>query len=111
MLPQVVPLPTVPAVIATSLVGKLRVVLTTPLTIEEATVFEPLAVIVNCRLLAPRAACCVDLIIPNKAFKETNSSNVAVLFNLFDTIDVITATTAITATNSTTVKPLELKCW
>ncbi len=41
MLPQVVPLPTEPAVIATSLVGKLRVVLTAPLTIDETTSIRP----------------------------------------------------------------------
>ena len=44
---QLVPLPTVPAVIATSLEGKLRVVLTAPLTIEDTTILDPLGVSVN----------------------------------------------------------------
>ena len=57
MLPQVVPLPTEPAVIATSLVGKLRVVLTAPLTIDDTTILEPLGVSVNCTLARPKADC------------------------------------------------------
>jgi len=44
---QLVPLPTVPAVIATSLAGKLRVVLTAPLTIDVTTISEPLDARVN----------------------------------------------------------------
>jgi len=58
---QLVPLPTVPAVIETLLVGKLRVVLVAPLTTSEKAKLAPEVSIFRLALLFTRADCCTDL--------------------------------------------------
>ena len=105
MLPQVVPLPTEPAVIATSFIGKIRVAMVEPLAIFLKTTFGLLVSIVRLTLLPTRASCCTCLMKEASASLLTLSSKVLTLANLLIDPAAKIPSRIITTTSSTMVNP------
>lgn len=105
MLPQLVPFPTVPAVIVTSLVRKLREVLVAPFTIPSTTILSWLEVNFILTVSLPRALCCEDRASETRLSLAVRSSKDPFSANRMPTAEIKTVIKAITATNSTNVNP------
>ncbi len=102
---QLVPLPTVPAVIATSLFGNLREVEVTPSKIASTTTLSWSEVNFSLTVSPPSALCCEDKHSDTRLSFVVRSSKDPFSANRLPTAEIRTIIKATTETNSTSVNP------